>query len=133
LVRAVLEGIAQNARWLLGYAERFAGQRFEHVRLVGGGGKSKLWSQIYADVLDRPIQLCADPELASLRGVAALAFAALGECSSEDFAERVPVLETLEPRRELRGLYDELYAAFLGYYANNRRWLGRLNREQEQR
>jgi xylulokinase len=128
LVRAVLEGIAQNARWLLGYAERFAGQAFASVRLVGGGGKSKLWSQIYADVLDRPVQLCAEPELASLRGVAALAFGALGECSSEDFAERVPVLQTLEPRRELRGVYDELYAAFLAYYANNRRWLARLNR-----
>jgi xylulokinase len=127
LVRAVLEGIAQNARWLLGYAESFAGQRFDSVRLVGGGGKSKLWSQIYADVLDRPVQLCAQPELASLRGVAALAFGLLGECSSQDFAERVPVVETLEPRRELRGLYDELYAAFLGYYANNRRWLARLN------
>jgi hypothetical protein len=71
---------------------------------------------------------CAiNPRLASLRGVAALAFGTMGDCSAEDFAERVPIVETLEPRRELRGVYDELYAAFLGYYANNRRWLARLN------
>ena len=127
LVRSVLEGVALNARWLLGFSERFAGRRFEQLRLVGGGGKSRLWSQIYADVLDRPVLLCDQPALASLRGVAALAFGTMGDCSAEDFAERVPIVETLEPRRELRGVYDELYAAFLGYYANNRRWLARLN------
>jgi xylulokinase len=128
LVRAVLEGIALNARWLLGYTERFAGQRFEELRLVGGGGKSKLWSQIYADVLDRPVLVPEEPGLASLRGVAALAFGALGECSVAEYAERVPIEGTFTPRADLRGSYDELYAAFLGYYSNNRRWLARLNR-----
>jgi xylulokinase len=98
------------------------------VRLVGGGGKSRLWCQIYADVLDRAVLLCDRPELASLRGVAALAFGTLGEATAEDFAERVQIVETLEPRRELRELYDELYSAFVGYYSNNRRWLARLNR-----
>ena len=127
LVRAVLEGIALNARWLLGFSERFAGRRFEQLRLVGGGGKSRLWSQIYADVLERPVLLCDQPVLASLRGVAALAFGTLGAGSAEAFAERVPIVATLEPRRELRGVYDQLYAAFLGYYANNRRWLAKLN------
>ena len=127
LVRAVLEGVALNARWLLGFTERFAGRRFEQLRLVGGGGKSRLWSQIYADVLERPVLLCDQPALASLRGVAALAFGTLGEGSAEDFAERVQIVETLEPRQELRGVYAELYAAFRAYYANNRRWLARLN------
>jgi hypothetical protein len=46
-----------------------------------------------------------------------------------DYAERARILETLSPRRELRALYDELYAAFLGYYSNNRRWLARLNED----
>jgi len=128
LVRAVLEGIALNARWLAGYTERFAGRSFGPLRLVGGGAKSRLWCQIYADVLDRAVLLCDRPELASLRGVAALAFGTLGEASAEDFAERVQIVETLEPRRELRELYDELYSAFVDYYSNNRRWLARLNR-----
>ncbi|HEU4576919.1 MAG TPA: FGGY-family carbohydrate kinase [Polyangiaceae bacterium] len=127
LVRAVLEGIALNARWLAGYTERFAGRSFGPLRLVGGGGKSRLWCQIYADVLDRTVLVCDRPELASLRGAAALAFGTLGEAPAEDFAERVPIVDTLEPRRELRELYDELYSAFVGYYSNNRRWLARLN------
>jgi xylulokinase len=133
LVRAVLEGIALNARWLAGYAERFAGRSFGPLRLVGGGAKSRLWCQIYADVLDRPVLLCDQPQLASLRGVAALAFGTLGEAPAEDFAERVQIVETLEPRRDLRELYDELYSAFVGYYSNNRRSLARLNQDHAAR
>jgi xylulokinase len=127
LVRSVLEGIALNARWLLGYTERFAGQRFDPLRVVGGGAKSRLWCQIYADVLDRPIECIEAPQLASLRGAAALAFAGLSGGSIQEFAERVRVSGCFEPRRELRALYDELFEAFLGYYDNNRRSLARLN------
>jgi xylulokinase len=133
LVRAVLEGVAFNARWLLRYVERFAGRRFDTLRLVGGGGKSRLWCQIYADVLDRGVERVEEPVLAGLRGVSALAFAALEGGSVRDFAQRVELVETLEPRRELRGMYDELYEAFLGYYQNNRRWLARLNAAAEGR
>jgi xylulokinase len=131
LVRAVLEGIALNARWLLGYTERFAGQRFEPLRVVGGGAKSDLWCQIYADVLDRPLECTEAPDLASLRGAAALAFSGLSGGSIQEFAERVRVKARFEPRHELRGLYDELFEAFLGYYDNNRRSLARLNARSE--
>jgi xylulokinase len=131
LVRAVLEGIALNARWLLGYTERFAGQRFEPLRVVGGGAKSRLWCQIYADVLGRPVECIEAPHLASLRGAAALAFAGLSGGSIQEFAERVRVAERYEPRREHSALYDELFEAFLGYYDNNRRSLARLNSRSE--
>jgi xylulokinase len=130
LVRAVLEGVALNARWLLGYTERFVGRRFDALRLVGGGAQSRLWCQIYADVLERRVEQIETPSLASLRGAAALAFAGIDSGAPEEFAARVPVKEVFSPRRELRGLYDELFGAFLGYYANNRRSLGRLNAQR---
>ena len=127
LVRAVLEGVALNARWLLGYTERFVGERFEALRLVGGGAQSRLWCQIYADVLDRVVEQIEAPSLASLRGAAALAFSGLGVAAPDELAARVRVREVFRPRRELRGVYDELFDAFLGYYENNRRSLARLN------
>lgn len=127
LVRSVLEGIALNARWLLGYSERFCGERFESVRLVGGGAKSRLWCQIYADVLERPVACIDAPGLVSLRGAAALAFAGIGLGSLREFAGRVRVSGRFEPRPELRDTYGELFDAFLGYYENNRRSLARLN------
>lgn len=127
LVRSVLEGIALNARWLLGYTERFCGQRLESLRLVGGGAKSRLWCQIYADVLDRRIECIDAPALVSLRGAAALALAGLDSGSIREFASRARVTARFEPRSELRSTYSELFDAFLGYYENNRRSLARLN------
>jgi xylulokinase len=123
----VLEGVALNARWLLGYTERFVGERFEVLRLVGGGAQSRLWCQIYADVLDRTVEQIERPSLASLRGAAALAFAGLESAAPDEFAARVRVREVFRPRRALRGIYDELFDTFLGYYDNNRRSLARLN------
>ena len=53
LIRAVLEGVAYNARWLLEATESFAGQSLTGLRLFGGAATSDLWSQIYADVIGR--------------------------------------------------------------------------------
>lgn len=127
LVRSVLEGVALNARWLLGFTERFATRRFASLRLVGGGAQSSLWSQIYADVLERPVECVDAPGLVSLRGAAALAFAGREAGSIREFAGRARVSQRFEPQPELRGLYDELFDAFRGYYERNRRPLARLN------
>ena len=78
LVRAVLEGVAYNNRWLHDAVERFAKRRLDHVRLIGGGAQSDLWCQIHADVLDRTIERVADPVDANLRGAALFAGLALG-------------------------------------------------------
>ncbi len=78
LTRAVLEGVALNAAWLLGAAERFVGGRLDDIRLVGGGARSDLWCQVLADATDRTIVRVTDPWLAGLRGAALFAALALG-------------------------------------------------------
>ena len=78
LVRAVLEGVAANSAWLLGYVERFAGRALEPLRLLGGGGQSRLWCQIYADTLGREVEQVPEPMVAQLRGAALMAEVARG-------------------------------------------------------
>ena len=73
LVRAVLEGVALNARWLAEAVDRFVGRRLEPVRLIGGGARSELWCQIYADVLDRAVHQMERPLEANVRGAGLLA------------------------------------------------------------
>ena len=68
LVRAVFEGVALNTRWLLGAVERFTRRRLEPIRFIGGGARSDVWCQIFADVLGRPIEQVADPVNANARG-----------------------------------------------------------------
>ncbi len=83
LVRAVLEGVAYNARWLLKYVEPFIGRKLDGIRLIGGGARSKLWCQILADVLDRPIHQVDEPVMANARGAAFQAGLALGHLTVE--------------------------------------------------
>lgn len=77
LLWAVLEGIALLNREVLGRAEAAAGCRAEVVRMAGGGARSELWARIKADVLNRPVELCDQPE-AGLVGAAAVAWTGLG-------------------------------------------------------
>ena len=73
MVRAVLEGVAFNSRWLLGTVEKFVGTPFPWLNFVGGGAQSDLWCQIMADVLARPIRQVEQPVHANTRGAALLA------------------------------------------------------------
>lgn len=128
LVRAVFEGVAYNARWLLKYVEAFVHRRMDAISMVGGGANSDVWCQIHADVLERPIRQVKDPQLASLRGVAFLAAIALGHLTFDDVPGRVRVARTYEPEPTHRRVYDELFREFVNVYRSNRPIYARLNR-----
>ena len=98
LVRAVLEGVAFNARWLCEGVERFVGRSLGPIRAVGGGATSPLWCSIYASILDRPIEQVADPVHANLRGAALLAGIALGAVGAEEIGSLVQVAGHLPSR-----------------------------------
>ena len=87
LVRAVLEGVAFNSRWLLGTVEKFVGTPFPWLNFVGGGAQSDLWCQIMADVLDRPIRQVEQPVHANTRGAALLAALTLKRATLEDISK----------------------------------------------
>jgi xylulokinase len=130
LVRAVFEGVALNARWLLRAVERFTGHRLEPIRFIGGGARSDVWCQIFADVLGRTIEQVADPVNANARGAGLLAAVALGELTFSQVPERVKVAGTYQPEPGTRRLYDELFTEFVGFYRRNRKAHGRLNRQR---
>ena len=56
LYRAILEGIAFAQRASLDRIETQTGQRVDRLRVMGGGSRSRLWLQVLADVLARPIE-----------------------------------------------------------------------------
>ncbi len=130
LVRAVFEGVALNTRWLLTAVEQFTGHRLEPIRFIGGGARSDVWCQIFADVLRRTIEQVADPVNANARGAALLAAVALGELTFDQVPDRVRVARSYSPDPALGGLYDKLFAEFTGFYRRDRRAHARLNRER---
>ncbi len=116
IVRAVMEGVAYNTRWLQMYVEKLAKRELTPVNFVGGGALSDIWSQIFADVLKRPIQQVKDPQAAGLRGVAVLAGISLNLTTLVDYAHHVEIAQTFTPDPNATKIYDRLFQAYLDLY-----------------
>jgi xylulokinase len=127
LIRAVLEGVAYNSRWLGEAVERFVGGRLDSLRIFGGGAVSDLWCQIHADVMDRTIERVAEPLHTNLRGAALMASLALGAVGRGEVRDLVPVDRVFVPDSRNRAAYDRLYAEFPGLYKAQRKMFARLN------
>jgi xylulokinase len=129
VIRAVLEGVALNTRWLFGHVENFFERRVSELRLIGGGAESALWCQIFADVLDRRVLRVEKPQLSNLRGAGLIAWVGLGELGWDDVPSRVKVKEPIEPNPKNLAVYDERSAEFQELYVRNRATFSSMNRK----
>ncbi len=127
MIRAVMEGVALNMRWLKGYAEKFCGQEFKTLRFIGGGANSEVWAGILSDVLGVRIEQMEDPLSANSRGIAALAWVALGELSFSDLPGLIKSKRTHSPRPDHQMVYDAAYAHFVQFFERNQSWFQSLN------
>lgn len=127
--RAVFEGVAYNSRWVLKYVEKFCGRKLDPINLVGGGGTSDVWCQIYADVLNRTIRRVKDPIQANARGAAFVAAVGLGEIEFSDIPKYIEFSGIFKPNPENRPIYDELFTEFVNIYKKNKKIYRRLNRK----
>jgi xylulokinase len=67
--RSLLESIAfEYAFYLKVQRDLQPEQHFEEVRVIGGGGRSRVWNQIKADVLQIPYVRLEQEEFATLGG-----------------------------------------------------------------
>jgi xylulokinase len=127
LVRAVLEGVAFNNRWLLDACERFARRRLDPIRIIGGGAQSDLWCQMHADVLDRTIERVAQPLHAGIKGAALFAAMSLGALEATELRDLVQLDGRFEPDPATRAEYDRLFDEFPKLYKTQRSMFKRLN------
>jgi xylulokinase len=127
IIRAFLEGVAFNTRWLLKPVEKFMGQAVQQINLVGGGGSSDVWCQIFADVLNVEIRQVQDPIQANARGAAFLAAAGLGEIALRDVAKLVQFKHAYSPTPQHRAIYDDRYEVFIEIYRQMKNVYHKLN------
>lgn len=128
LVRATLEGVALNSRWMLHHTEKLIKDRIDDIALIGGGATLDIWCQIVADVFDRQVRRIEQPRQANARGAALLAMLALGDVNVDQIPDRVPTERTFTPTPQHRALYDERFDEFRGFYKANRKMFKRLNK-----
>jgi xylulokinase len=116
MIRAVLEGVALNMRVIL---DAFRAQRapVETMRLIGGGARGRLWTQIVADVYGMPIHRLAILEEATSMGAAVVGGIGTGLYPGWSMAEGMnPVAEVVEPDPAAMAVYSRTLPIFEAAY-----------------
>jgi len=127
IIRAFLEGVALNSRWVMKPVEKFLGRRVECVHMAGGGAQSNIWCQIYADVLGVEVRQVQVAIMANARGGAWIGAGGRGEIGFQDVAGLVRLKHVYAPNPANRGLYDERFEVFQQIYRQMRPVYRRLN------
>ena len=113
VLRAVYEGVALAMRDCYEHIETDA----TRIRMSGGGARSDLWCQLFADCIDAEITVPTGEEFGA-RGVALLAGAGVDEI--DDLASTVRETTTYErvwePRDRYVRIYDEWYDLYRETY-----------------
>jgi xylulokinase len=127
IIRAFLEGIALNTKWLMTPVEKFLGKKVDSIHIVGGGAQSDVWCQIFADVMNLEIKQVADPVYANARGAAWIGAVGIGEIKFEDVSKLVEFKKSYMPNQINRTLYDERFDVFKSIYKQMKGVYKKLN------
>lgn len=113
LARAVYEGVTFSHRWHLEKLLASRSGRQGVIRLAGGAARSAVWTQMFADVTDMPVEAVSAAETGAL-GCAIAVAAALGDFASpaEAAAHMSPTAEAVYPQPEAVAAYDRKYALY---------------------
>jgi xylulokinase len=122
MTRAVYEGVALNAAWLLDPFRTFTGVDYQEITFGGGGARSALWGEILADALGITVHRLAEPEYTNARGAALLAFGVLGRLDPDSAGSQPRVEQTHRPDPERVRVYAGLRERFSGFHAATRAW-----------
>jgi xylulokinase len=117
IIRAFLEGVALNTRWMTEKFNRFLGKPLDQLTVVGGGATSAVWCQIFADTLGIPIRQTQAPIQANAIGAALIGFVGIGAVTFDDVPSLIGIERTYLPAEERTAIYDEMFENFKRAYS----------------
>ncbi len=127
MLRAVLEGIVYQKRWMLECMAATSPIR-GHLRFAGGGAASDLTCRILADVTGRVVEAVENPRSAGALGAAAVCALALGAVTGfDDLRASIPLRGTYTPDPAAKVAYDRNYEVFRQLHPAVRRQFAALN------
>ncbi len=118
MARAVMEGVAMSLRESLEIIKQL-GVPVREMRLSGGGAKSNLWKQIFADVMDQ--SACTiNAEQGPAYGVALLAAVGCGQYKNIEEACKatIEVVKKTPPKKSAVRTYDRLFPVYQSLYSS---------------
>jgi L-xylulokinase len=109
LLRAIYEGIVFSHHWHLDRLLQFRSLP-DQIRLSGGAARSTVWLQMFADILQVPVQVPAGTELGALgAAIAASVAAGCHDSLSSACQAMVRIERDCQPNPKLASLYREKY------------------------
>jgi xylulokinase len=112
IIRAVMEGVALNTRWMTAPFNRFLGKPLDRLTMVGGGATSDVWCQIFADILGIPIRQREAPIQVNALGAALIGYVGIGALSYDDIPGLTPIHQTYLPDAGRAALYNQIFESF---------------------
>jgi xylulokinase len=110
-IRALLEGVTFEMRLNLEILEK-SGYKIDELRVIGGGAKSPVWTQLKADITGKKMKTLGITEAGCL-GVAMLACAAdLGISVRELTDKWIQPLAEIYPQEKNSDFYDEKFSHY---------------------
>ena len=128
MIRAVVEGLGYNLRWMLESLE--SGMKGNDViRFVGGGAQSNVTAQILADITGRTIEVPDNPQNTGALGAAVLAGIGLGRLGSfDEIPQRIGLKGVFIPSDKNSDVYERNYSVFRRLYSTNKILFNELNK-----
>ena len=116
VTRAVMEGVAMNLRvGLLAFEEM--GDRIDVVDAIGGGARSDVWLQVFADVWGKTVRRRSLVDEANSLGAAVVAGVGVGLFDDFEVASQLSRVEkTFQPDPGRARRYETRYQQFLDAY-----------------
>lgn len=115
LTRSVLEGVSFALCDCLN-ALRQTGATLPSLLAIGGGARSRYWTELLATVLDLPIELPRQGEFGAALGAARLAICGVTGAAPADVMLKPEIAETIDPLTEFSASYADAYGAFAASY-----------------
>lgn len=116
MARAVLEGVSFNLRLILEALES-QGTTIPTIRFIGGAARSEVWTQMLADILNKPIDLLDLNTEASAWGAAVVGGIGVGLYQDWNIAgKHARITRTLFPNANYAARYAECAARFETLY-----------------
>ncbi len=119
-IRAVLEGVAYHAKWMLNGVEDLLKRNkgtVKEINIIGGGASSDIWCQIFADIFGKKINSVANPMEAGSIGAALIAGVGLGRYKNFNaLKDKIKIRKVFNASTENKKVYDRLFESFLKLY-----------------
>jgi len=114
ILRAVYEGVCFSHKYHLDKLLKTRQDLPQAIRLSGGVTKSKVWTQMFADVMEIPVETVSAREAGALGSAMCAAVAAGDHPSIESAVQAMTrVSETVLPDPQAAEAYQEKYALYL--------------------